>query len=238
MSYQIGQGFEFIGRGYWRWWSWIDADDAELDEVRDVAWLLHPSFKTTRVVVKDRSSRFRLDSGGWGTFLLRAQITMRDGQKKTIQRYLRLEYPDDADPGALEKLEHPEIPAKPFKVFLSYGQQDARMAKKLRDGLASEGIDVLDQSRIEPDAPLNDSVRRMISKADAVVGLFGEDDVSPFVISELKFAAASAKPSFVLLPEGKGSGEVPDKAKKVHFEIDGPHASILAGLLREVGAQS
>ncbi len=68
MSYRIGQDYEYVGKDYWRWSAWIEADGAELDNVKQVVWILHPSFKEPRRVTKERASKFRLQTAGWAYF--------------------------------------------------------------------------------------------------------------------------------------------------------------------------
>ena len=68
MSYRIAQDFEYVGNDYWRWSAWIEGSDAELDKVKEVVWILHPSFSQPRVVSKQPSDKFRLKTGGLGYF--------------------------------------------------------------------------------------------------------------------------------------------------------------------------
>jgi hypothetical protein len=236
VSYRIDQDFEYLGNDWWKWSVSIDASDAELDRVREVVWLLHPSFKNAREVCSERSNRFRLESSGWGTFLLRAQVVLQDGETVALRHNLRLEYPDrtEAEP---EKGEAPHKAERRLKVFLSYGQQDERPASRLRDGLASAGVEVLDQSRLEPGVPWTEALRQMIVQADAVLGLVGEHDVSPFVIDEWRFAVTSGKPCFALLHKDLADSELPEHVQRVYFDAAHPDpASIASELKRHVGA--
>jgi hypothetical protein len=46
--------------------------------------------------VKDRLSKFRLETAGWGVFLIRATVKHKDGRETPLQHYLTLEYPGTA----------------------------------------------------------------------------------------------------------------------------------------------
>jgi hypothetical protein len=223
MSYKIAQDFKYVGNDYWRWRAWIEAEEAELREVEEVTWILHPSFKRSRVIRKDRATRFRLETAGWGTFLLRAEVRFESGETRLLQHRLRLEYSDDKEETSQRGDAEPTSRARlPLTVFLSYGGGEARLASKLREGLSQAGVAVLDQTMISEGEPWAETVRRMISKADAVVGVIGEDEVSPFVIEELRTAEASAKPMIALLSPDRGGVELPDSVKRVTFDPSAP----------------
>jgi hypothetical protein len=236
MSYQIAQDFEYIGNDFWRWWAWIDAEDAELDNVKEVVWFLHPSFKRARRVTEDRSTCFRLDTAGWGTFLLRAEVALKNDEKRLLTHNVRLEYPDNTGARLRGKTEATAEPARAKTVFLSYSGQDARMASKLREGLKQAGVEVLDQSRINSGEPWSEAVQRMIAQSDAVIGLVGSDEISPFVIDELGAAVASAKPSVVLLPADNSGVELPSSVTKLRFDPVSPNVLSIAQFLKRQSA--
>ena len=230
MSYRIAQDFEYSGKDYWHWWAWIEADDAELDKVKEVVWILHPVFSLSRVVAKQRSDKFRLQTAGWGIFLLRAEVVLADGEKRLLKHNLRLEYPSEANPPHRSTASPPA--SRPMTIYLSYSAQDLRVAAKLRGGLQSAGFEVLDQTRLDPGEPWSEALRRMITQADTVVGLIGEDDISPFVSAELKAAAASSKPVLVLLAAGASSVGLPDDIRTLAIDANRPDVTAIAALLR------
>jgi hypothetical protein len=213
MSYRIAQDFEYVGKDYWRWSAWIEGSDAELDKVKEVAWLLHPSFIQSRVVSKQRADKFRLKTAGWGIFLLRAEVALADGGKLQLKHNLELEYPNESE-APRRSLASPPARRKPV-VYLSYSAEDSRVAAKLRNALEYEGIEILDQTQLEPGEPWNDTVRRMIAKSDGVVGLIGEGEVTPWVSAEIQAAAASAKPTIVLVAGDAPTNGLPGLPKDV-----------------------
>ena len=101
MTYRIEQDFENAGKDYWHWRAWIEAGAQAMEQVSKVVWILHPSFKRTRVEVSQPANGFRLVTAGWGTFRLRAEVVLKSGQVLALSRNLKFEYPDDgADEGS------------------------------------------------------------------------------------------------------------------------------------------
>jgi hypothetical protein len=232
MSYRIAQDFEYTGNEYWRWWAWIEAGEAELDNVQEVTWILHHTFKQSRVRVTDRSSKFALKTAGWGTFLLRAQVVLKDGAKQLLKHNLRLEYPKPSTNEPRAGMTGAADSRRPLTVFLSYSAQDTRMAARCREGLKKAGFDVLDQTRLETGQLWGDALKRMISQADAVVGLVGEDEISPWVSAELEAAVAADKPAFVLLPPQASTAGIPSAVRTVQADVNRLDSRQIVELLR------
>lgn len=230
MSFQIAQDFEYVGKDYWRWWSWIEADAAELDGVAEVIWILHPTFKQNRIAVNDRPSKFRLSTAGWGTFLLRAEVALENGEKRLLRRNLRLEYPtaeNESSSKAAQDLVNNQV-----TVFLSYSAQDSRAASKLRESFKRAGVEVLDQTRFGAGEPLAEAMQRMISRSDAVVGLVVDEEVSPWVSAEMEAAAICEKPVFALLAPGASSVGIPTNARILQGDLNQFDAVSITSQLR------
>jgi hypothetical protein len=232
MSYRIAQDFEYSGNKYWRWWAWIEADDAELDKVKEVVWILHPSFKQSRRVAKQRSDKFRLKTAGWGTFLLRAEVELADGEKRLLKHNLRLEYTEDSDTSAPHRSAASASARGKTTVYLSYSTQDSRLASKLRAGLQDAGLEVFDQTQLGAGELWSEALRRMIAQADAVVGLVSEDEISPWVSAELKAAEASSKPALVLLAADASGIKLPGDVRTLTIDANRPDVTAIAELLR------
>jgi transcription initiation factor IIF auxiliary subunit len=96
MALRIEQGFRYRGEDYWDWWIWIEGPPEELDGVDRVVYILHPTFPSPVQEVKNRASKFRLQTAGWGVFLIRATVKHKDGRKTLLKHFLQLEYPDQA----------------------------------------------------------------------------------------------------------------------------------------------
>jgi hypothetical protein len=231
MSYRIAQDFEYVGKDYWRWSAWIEGDDAELNKVKEVVWILHPSFKRTRIATNDRNNKFRLRSAGWGTFQLKAEVLLADGDTLLLKRSLKLEYPEGS--GHSQDF----IPSKerPPTVYLSYSTEDSRVVAKLRTGLESAGLKVLDQTRVVAGEPYSEALRRMITESDGIIGFVSEGDVSPWVSAEIKTAASYAKPTLVLFAEGASTAGLPNDIHARQVDVNDLNSTEIAGLLRSLG---
>jgi hypothetical protein len=221
MSYRIAQDFHYVGHDYWHWRAWIEAAPEELDAVREVAWILHPSFSQARVVVSDRATGFRLETSGWGTFLLRAELLLADGRTVALRHRLQLAYPDEADTAAPTRSAAPREAASPAprSVFLSYSTADARAAGRLRERLQKAGVVVLDQSRVGVGEPWQEALQRMIVRSDAVIGLVDDAEVSPWVSAEMQTAMAAAKPTLALMGSGASRAGLPSEVPMLQVDV-------------------
>lgn len=90
---EIRQSETYLGNDWWDWSVWIDGSDAELDDVSHVEWRLHPTFPDPVRRVTDRVSKFRLDTGGWGTFVVHAVVHTKSGTPHRLRHQLQLHYP-------------------------------------------------------------------------------------------------------------------------------------------------
>lgn len=96
MPLKIAQDFDYKGEDWWEWWVWIEGADAELDAISQVIYTLHPTFPNPVRTIRDRRSKFRLSTGGWGTFRIRAKVVLKSGSPIELQHELVLAYPSGA----------------------------------------------------------------------------------------------------------------------------------------------
>jgi transcription initiation factor IIF auxiliary subunit len=96
MAFRIEQDSSYEGGDFWRWAVWLSGPVEELDEVDHVVYTLHPTFPTPVRHVKDRSTNFRLESSGWGTFTIHVKVVTKAGGEQHLEHELELFYPDDA----------------------------------------------------------------------------------------------------------------------------------------------
>jgi transcription initiation factor IIF auxiliary subunit len=94
MSLKLKQNFEYKGKDWWKWSVWVDGTEQELDQVDSVEYTLHPTFPRPVRKVSDRSSKFRLETAGWGVFTIYAKAVQRDGKETLLEHDLELQYPD------------------------------------------------------------------------------------------------------------------------------------------------
>jgi transcription initiation factor IIF auxiliary subunit len=90
----IKQSSEYTGEDWWDWSLELDAPPETLRNVKYVEYELHPTFPKPIRKVADRSSNFRLETAGWGTFPVQARVVFNDGTEKKLEHELELYYPD------------------------------------------------------------------------------------------------------------------------------------------------
>ena len=93
-EFQIQQSEKYVGDDWWKWALWIEGPDEALDQIAFVEWVLHPTFPDPIRKVSNRSTNFRLETGGWGVFQIVARIQFKDKQQIKLRHFLQLHYPD------------------------------------------------------------------------------------------------------------------------------------------------
>jgi transcription initiation factor IIF auxiliary subunit len=93
-EFTIQQWERYEGGDWWTWAVWLEGRDEALDFVEFVEWALHPTFPNPVRRVRDRASKFRLETGGWGVFPIVARVQMKNGEQTKLHHYLELHYPD------------------------------------------------------------------------------------------------------------------------------------------------
>ena len=69
------------------WYDWqVElADSAEpMDQIREVEYLLHPTFPKRVRRSEDANDHFALKSAGWGEFDIVARVYYKNGDEKTV----------------------------------------------------------------------------------------------------------------------------------------------------------
>ncbi len=97
MAYKLAQDFKYKGDDWWEWSVWVDTSEDELNKIKFVEYTLHETFSNPVRIIKDRKTKFRLDSAGWGVFTIYAQAILQDGEKINMEHNLELLY-DDGTP--------------------------------------------------------------------------------------------------------------------------------------------
>lgn len=146
MKLSIHQSHRYMGNDHWQWQAWLEGPAKELAAVRQVDWLLHPSFTPSVVSSSDAGSGFRLESGGWGTFMLQARLNLQDGSQHLLKRMLELYYPDDGESdqvgpvgqGSKAATDPPAAKARPRRAGLR-SQEPPAAAESAPDEAAAAG---------------------------------------------------------------------------------------------------
>lgn len=206
MEYRIAQSQTYLGNDYWNWSAWIEAAPEALREIDHVTWILHPTFSPSRLENLSRETGFRLDTSGWGTFRLRAELHRQSGELLSVSRMLELTYPDENEAANssdhTQKLSDTPVNVLSPYVFMSYSSEDAAQANNVRETMNRLGVRVLDAREIKPGLPFDAAIRKMIRESAGVMSVVGSDYTSPYVIAEMKLAEAEEKPVIAMLPEG------------------------------------
>lgn len=102
-EFKIQQSEEYKGSDWWKWAVWVEGTDAALDQIEHVEWTLHPTFPNPIRKVDDRSQKFKIETGGWGTFPIQALVLTKDGKSFRLRHNLSLFYPDGAKTPATQE---------------------------------------------------------------------------------------------------------------------------------------
>lgn len=93
MSLRIRNNWKLADEDWWEWEAYLDDDGSgELTNIERVDWILHSSFPQPVVKVSESTNGFRLATGGWGVFELKAFARTKDGKIIPLKHNLQLEY--------------------------------------------------------------------------------------------------------------------------------------------------
>ena len=153
--------------GRWKWSVFLEGDTSELNGVDKVVYQLHPTFKKPVRTVTNRKTRFRINSNGWGEFMIYANVVMKNGNDVTLQHWLRLR--EDVETDSTDSESESGI-----TVFLSSGLADSSMALTLSDALKARGVTVISSEDVESGSNVSESIEGMMSRADIAVGIVSD----------------------------------------------------------------
>ena len=78
--------------GYYNWTVFVRADDAMLNSIDHVEYLLHPTFPNPQVSSYNRANSFSYTSSGWGEFEIKTKVVFKDkSASQYIQYWLKLQ---------------------------------------------------------------------------------------------------------------------------------------------------
>ncbi|CBK43373.1 protein of unknown function [Nitrospira defluvii] len=81
---------EIHGRKYYEWRVFVDEPDSVLQSIKEVQYVLHPTFLEPLQVSRDATKQFELVTSGWGQFTILITIVYRDGTREKASYYLDL----------------------------------------------------------------------------------------------------------------------------------------------------
>ncbi len=178
--------------GRWKWSLRLVGEDDELDQVEYVQYTLHPSFRNPVRRIDDRTSRFRLDSSGWGEFVIQADVRMKDGTSAHLEHYLELRSPLQGAERVNGRRQRDRT------VFISYGVADALIAHELRSALEAYGLDPSTADDVSIGEPWRDKIESLIQHASGVI-LIASERPSRFTLFEAGMAEMHKKPTVTII---------------------------------------
>ena len=181
MSIRISQESSYKGNDRWNWSVWLEGPDQELDRIEYVDYMLHPTFRDPLRHITDRQSKFRLNSAGWGEFMIYLNIKHTDGRVAKRKHWLQLDYParsskgghllgSEPKPGSKEVAEPESLRSEPQVVYLSSGAADRHFASVLARALKTQGIEILRfEDDIAPGLPWDISLNSTLDRAKSAI---------------------------------------------------------------------
>ncbi len=169
MDIYVGQDASKTQKKWWKWSVWLEGSDEELDQIKSVEYILHPTFPNPVINVSSRENKFRLNASGWGEFMINIHVHRKDGEEIALQHWLQLWERSSA-------YQH-----RPPTAFFSYSVADAYYAEVIGERLEEMGFKVItvDQLRqaLEDEGPDRRTVHLGV--------IFVSDAHSPFVGREI-----------------------------------------------------
>ena len=178
------------GNDRWNWSVWLEGEDHELDQIKAVEYILHPTFRNPHRIVTDRNSNFRLDSNGWGEFMIHAKITTVHETTFSMDHWLRLS--EEGDEPAPTRAAPAEANKKPKRVYLSFGNADLYLASQVGKFLQEHGVEVVTGNDITAGESIGRAIQSSIGHSDSVVALVSNES-SQWVNVELEEAVKQGK---------------------------------------------
>jgi transcription initiation factor IIF auxiliary subunit len=204
------------GKDRWKWSVWVDGKQESIEEIDRVEYILHPTFPDPVRLVTNRASNFKLESKGWGEFMIHANVLTKSGRTLRLNHWLKLSGGESLDERQSEKKEKPS-------VFLAYSKADYPLAAELSRFLETRGLEVLSESQLKSDEPIMPAVRSLISRADAVLALIAQEP-SSWVLNEISEAEKQQIPIVPLLL-GKDTLLPTSIASRQVLRVENPHDS-------------
>lgn len=75
------------------WYDWkvyLEGPQEALNEIREVEYLLHETFRNPVRRKTNAGDKFALETSGWGEFDIGVRVIFKDGTEKTMKHWLNL----------------------------------------------------------------------------------------------------------------------------------------------------
>src|SRR5687767_4935045 len=91
MALKLKNRWEYVDDDWWNWEAFIDGTPNELDQIKEVEYILHPTFVEPVRKVRARATKFCMQTEGWGAFKLKAYVTKKDGNTIKLEHEIQLQ---------------------------------------------------------------------------------------------------------------------------------------------------
>jgi hypothetical protein len=212
--------------GRWFWSAWIEGPDDALDRIKAVRYTLHPTFPDPVRIVNNRSSKFAVDSSGFGEFTIHADVRPVSGEPFHLDHWLELGKSADATTDVSQRV---------VTLFVSFGATDVKLFKTLKKDLASKGIRVIgpeDASDAVGSWP--QACGDVIASADAAAFVMS-GELRGFAEVEVQQAAKHHKPIIPIMVGTARPSKCLEKIAGVHldpFDLSAGSSDMLAALVK------
>jgi hypothetical protein len=200
---------EYRGNRNWGWNVWLEGPAVDEGRVESVTYHLHPTFHNPVHSVTDKTSKFKLSGSGWGEFNIKAEVYLADGEKLTLNHWLKFD--TEEKQAALKKTKG--------DILLSHSTADGPVASQLAALLIAKGYRVTASAMVEfsADANWQDDLGKSIAFADLIV-VFISSGISEY-IGTLMSRVLSTDESVgkKLLPVLLGSVEIPELVRDIQM---------------------
>jgi hypothetical protein len=171
MTIQIKQQTTLKGKDWWEWSVWLEGAKQELDAIDHVVYTLHPTFPNPVMSVANRKTGFRLDSSGWGGFMIYIQVKNKDGSTNKRRHYLKFDDPDIDKAGSNRRSGKIFSAKEPPRrtVFVSGGTRDLDAVHAVRKVFSGQNFEVVGPQDVKGGQELQRTVNDMIARADVAV---------------------------------------------------------------------
>jgi hypothetical protein len=234
--------------GWWHWTVWVEAPGDVLRQIKSVRYTLHPTFPDPVKVQTDRESKFRLEGAGWGEFEIHAELSMKDGSTRDLDRWLTFADTEASPAGAETARPRPvrraggrrgdDVAGRRGRVFVAHSISDGPFVRDLTARLADRGIQAVTDADVPGGVPLEHWLERTIAGSDAVVVMLC-DVPGASVLSEARVAIRARRP---IIPVLRGTGAVlPNELRDyqaVHIPKDDQAAESLASQIESALARA
>jgi len=184
MKYQIKQSKKQDPNieNYWKWSVWLEATDEDLAKVKEVEYILHPTFPNRIRFSRSLKNNFKLQSKGWGEFTIYIKIYTIERDEPYFLNHDLILFSDS----------YPQNKS----VFVSSGLKEKKKVEELKKELEEQNITVNTIDDLETGSSFTDSIHDAIENSDAILIL--GDHLSKFMEHELNVASELDKEIFAI----------------------------------------